>query len=60
MGLLTRCSVLRGGSLYTMEGGFRGEGFAPFSSRVPGVCPGGMVLDEIDTCIICSYLLHLV
>ena len=21
------------------------------SSRVPGVCPGGMVLDEIDTCI---------
>ena len=21
------------------------------SSRVPGVCPGGMVMDEIDTCI---------
>ena len=22
------------------------------SSHVPGVCPGGMVLDEIDTCIL--------
>ena len=21
------------------------------SSHVPGVCPGGMVMDEIDTCI---------
>ena len=21
------------------------------SSRIPGVCPGGMVMDEIDTCI---------
>ena len=24
----------------------RGEGFAPFKS-----CPGGMVMDKIDTCI---------
>ena len=29
-----------------------GGGFLLPSSRVPGVCPGGgMVLDEIDTCI---------
>ena len=27
-------------------------GFLLPSSRVPGVCPGGMVLDEIDTWII--------
>ena len=27
-----------------------GRVFAP-SSRVPGVCPGGMVLNEIDTCM---------
>ena len=26
-------------------------GFLLPSSRVPGVCPGGMVMDEIDTCI---------
>ena len=45
MGLLTPCSVPRGGFLYTMivpRGGF----LLP-SSRVPGVCPGGMVMDEI-------------
>ena len=45
MGLLAACSVPRGGFLYTVivpEGGF----LLP-SSRVPG----GMVLDEIDTCI---------
>ena len=29
-----------------------GRGFLLPSSRVPGVCPaGGMVMDEIDTCI---------
>ena len=28
-----------------------GGGFLLPSSRVPGVCPGGVVLDEIDTCI---------
>ena len=48
MGLLTPCFVPRGGFLYTM-----GERVLLPSSRVPGVCPrgGGMVLDEIDTCI---------
>ena len=36
--------------LYTMI--VPGEGFLLSSSPVPGVCPsGGMVLDEIDTCI---------
>ena len=34
---------------YTMIG--PGGGFLLPSSRVPGVCPGGMVMDEIDTCI---------
>ena len=29
-----------------------GGGFLLPSSRVPGVCREGMVLDEIDTCII--------
>ena len=52
MGLLTPCFVPRGGFLYTLlvpRGGF----LLP-SSRVPEVClggGGGMVLDEIDTCI---------
>ena len=42
--------VPRGGFLYTMI--VLGGGFLLPSSRVPGVCPGvGMVLDEIDTCI---------
>ena len=36
MGLLTPCIVPREGRV-----------FAPFKS-----CPGGMVMDEIDTCII--------
>ena len=52
MGLLTPCFVPREGLLYIMivpRGGF----LLPLS-RVPGVCPGGMVLDEIDTCIIGS------
>ena len=31
---------------------YQGGGFLLPSSRVPGMCPGGMVLDEIDTCII--------
>ena len=49
MGLLALCSVPRGGFLYIMivpKGAF----LLPLS-RVPGVCPGGMVMDEIDTCI---------
>ena len=29
-----------------------GGGFLLPSSRFRGVCPGGMVMDEIDTCII--------
>ena len=48
MGLLTPCSVLRGGFLYTMI--VPGGGFLLPSSRVGG--GGGVVLDEIDTCII--------
>ena len=31
---------------------FPGGGLLLPSSRVSGVCPEGMVLDEIDTCII--------
>ena len=52
MGHLTPCSVPRGGFLYTMIV-LGGRVFAPFKS-CPGVCPGGMVLDEIDTCITTS------
>ena len=51
MGLLTPCSVPRGGFLYTM---IVPGGLLPLS-RVPGVCPGGMGLDEIDTCIILAH-----
>ena len=40
---------LRGGFLYTMI--VPGEGFCHPSSCVPGVCPGGMVFDEIDKLI---------
>ena len=45
VGLLTPCSVPRGGFLYKIivPGG---RVFAPFKSY-----PGGMVMDEIDTCI---------
>ena len=51
MGLLTPCLVPGEGFLYTII--VPGGGFLLPSSRVPGVCPGGgMVLDEIDTCII--------
>ena len=51
MGLLTPCFVPGEGFLYTII--VPGGGFLLPSSRVPGVCPGGgMVLDEIDTCII--------
>ena len=47
MGLLTPCSVPTRGFLYTMiVPGGGGRGFALFKS-----CPGGMVMDEIDTCI---------
>ena len=46
MGLLTPCIVPRGGFLYRMI--VPGGGFLLRSSRVPG----GMVMDEIDTCII--------
>ena len=52
MGLLTPCSVSSGGFLYTMI--VPGGGFLLPSSRVPGVCHrgGGVVFDEIDTCIL--------
>ena len=46
---MTPCFVPKGRFLYTvivLEGGF-----LLLSSRVPGVCLGGMVMDEIDTCI---------
>ena len=48
MGLLTPCIV---GFLYRMI--VPGGGFLLPSSRVPWVClgEGGMVMDEIDTCI---------
>ena len=49
MRLLTPCFVPRGGILYTII--VPGGGFLPPSSSVPGVCPGGIVLDETDTCI---------
>ena len=53
MGLLTPCFVPGEGFLYTII--VPGGGFLLPSSRVPGVCPGGgMVLDEIDTCISCK------
>ena len=45
MGLLTSCSATRGGFLYTIT--VPGGGVLLPSSRVPG----GMVMDEIDTCI---------
>ena len=44
MGLLIPCSLPKGGFLYTMII-LEGVGVVPFKS-----CPGGMVLDEIDTC----------
>ena len=47
--LLTRCFVPRRGFLYTVIMIVPGRGFLLPSSRVPG----GMVLDEIDTCIMC-------
>ena len=49
MGLLTPCIVPRGGLLYRKI--VPGGGFLLLSSRVPGACPGGMVMDETDTCI---------
>ena len=51
MGLLTPCFVPGEGFLYTII--VPGGGFLLPSSRALEVCPGGgMVLDEIDTCII--------
>ena len=52
MGLLTPFSVPRGRFSYRMIVRMivPGGGLLP-SSRVPGVCPRGMVMDEIDTCI---------
>ena len=50
VGLLTPCFVPRGGFLYTMIVPERG--FLLPSVRVPGVCRGGIVTDEVDTCII--------
>ena len=47
VGPLTPCLVPEGGFLYTVI--VQGGGFLPPSSRVPGVCPGG--LHEIDNCI---------
>ena len=56
MGLLTPCFVPGEGFLYTII--VPGGGFLLPSSRVPGGCPGGgMVLDEIDTCI--SFTMHI-
>ena len=48
-GFWLACSVPRGGLLYTMI--VPGGGLLLPSNRVPGVSPGGMVLDETDTCI---------
>ena len=45
MGLLTPCTVPRGGFLYRM--------IVPVGGFCPGgVCLGGIVMDKIDTCII--------
>ena len=54
MGLLTPCFVAREGFLYTMI--VLEEGFCPLRvvSWGGGVVPGGMVVDEIDSCIICT------
>ena len=46
MGSLAPCFAPGVGVLYTMI--VPGGGFLPPASRVPG---GGMVLDEIDSCI---------
>ena len=50
VGLLIPCFVPKGGFLYTMI--FSGGEFLLPSSRVPG----GMVMDEIDTCITLVYM----
>ena len=49
VGLLT--PVLFRGSVF-VHNDCLGEGVLLPSSCVPGVCPGGMVMDEIDTCIL--------
>ena len=57
-GFLTPCSVPRGGFLYTLI--VPGGGFLLPSSCVLGACPRGMVLDEIDTCIMEQLLLFFI
>ena len=49
VGPLNSLFCLGGGFLYTMI--VLGGWFLLPSSRVPGICPGGMVLDETDSCI---------
>ena len=44
---LTPRFVPGGGVLYAVI--VAGGGFLPLSSRIPRICPGGMVLDEIDS-----------
>ena len=44
--------VLSEGKVFVHNDCPGGGGFLPSSNRVLGVCPkGGMVMDEIDTCI---------
>ena len=50
MALLTPCSVLRG-RVFVHNDCPRGRDFAPFKLCSKGLSWGGMVLDEIDTCI---------
>ena len=50
VGLLTPCSVPMGAFLYTMI--VPGEGFCSLQVVLPWICPGGGVMDEIDTCIL--------
>ena len=58
MGILTPCFIPRGGFLYTII--VPGGGFLPPLGCVPRVFPGGgMVLDEIDICIIKTFELQL-
>ena len=49
VGLMTPCSVARGGFLYTIV--VPGEGFCSLQVMSWGFVPGGVVMDEIDTCI---------
>ena len=49
VGLLAPCFVPEGRVF--VHNDCPGGGYLLPSSHVPGVCPGGMVMDEIDTCI---------